>query len=133
MGGGMGGMGGPMMGGMGGPPLLALGMDSSIGRMGSQNGGDEMAMLRRENAQLRLELEELKKKNEGMKATNQFLLEENANIRIKQMTGGLDGKESGGSQGGYSNSNSYYSTQGGFTSSTHTSSYSGGGRGAGGW
>ena len=80
-----------MMGGMGASPMLAIGMDPPMGggRMGgSHDGGDEMTMLRRENSLLRQEVEELKKKNEGMKATNQFLLEENANIRIKQMTGG---------------------------------------------
>ena len=33
----------------------------------------------------------MRKKNEGLTYTNRFLLEENANIRIKQMTGSSSG------------------------------------------
>ena len=36
-------------------------------------------------------MDDLRKKNEGLTYTNRFLLEENANIRIKQMTGSSTG------------------------------------------
>ena len=44
-------------------------------------GGEEILILRKENNMLRMEIEELRKKNDGLLATNRFLLEENANIR----------------------------------------------------
>ena len=85
------GRGGPLLGGEGGPmaPMMGgvmgrggmdgpgMGMDPSI--MGG--AGDEILILRKENNMLRMEIEELRKKNEGMLATNRFLLEENATIR----------------------------------------------------
>ena len=76
MGGGMMGMGG---GAMDGPGMMGggMGMDPSI----MMGGGDEILILRKENNMLRMEIEELRKKNDGMLATNRFLLEENATIR----------------------------------------------------
>merc|ERR1712032_1351488 len=63
-------------------------------------GGDEILILRKENNMLRMEIEELRKKNDGMLATNRFLLEENATIRIKSMAAGSGGGGGGGNSGG---------------------------------
>ena len=79
----MGGGGGPMMGGggMGGGGMDGPGMGGGMGMDPSIMGGDEILILRKENNMLRMEIEELRKKNDGMLATNRFLLEENATIR----------------------------------------------------
>ena len=81
----MGGGGGPMMGGMMGNGMGGGGMDGpGMGGgmiMDPSMGGEEILILRKENNMLRMEIEELRKKNDGLLATNRFLLEENANIR----------------------------------------------------
>ena len=83
------GRGGPLLGGEGGPmgPMMGRGgMDGpgiggGMGMDPSIMGGDEILILRKENNMLRMEIEELRKKNDEMLATNRFLLEENATIR----------------------------------------------------
>merc|ERR1719477_183592 len=65
-------------------------------------------MIKRDNEMLRTEVIELRKKNEGLKATNQFLLEENANMRMKEQMGGGGAKaiqyDSSSPSGAFSNS-----------------------------
>ena len=79
------GRGGPLLGGEGGPMGPMMGGGMMVGGMGMDPsimmGGDEILILRKENNMLRMEIEELRKKNDGMLATNRFLLEENATIR----------------------------------------------------
>ena len=133
--------GGQMMGMMGG----GCGpMDSGVGIGFSR---EEFMMIKRDNEMLRTEVMELRKKNEGLKATNQFLLEENANMRMKEQMGGGGAKaiqydcsspsgafsNSGYSGGntGYSGSNSGYSGGSSGFSSTNNAYSDGGSRGYG--
>merc|ERR1712042_320401 len=76
-------------------------------------GRDEFLMLKRDNEMLRIEVIELQKKNEGLKATNQFLLEENASMRMKQANAGKESCFSTGNQStSYGNSgNSNFSSE----------------------
>jgi len=76
---------------MGNPAILGDG-SMSLGNGGGSVGfsRDEFLMLKRDNEMLRIEVIELKKKNEGLKATNQFLLEENASMRMKQANAGKE-------------------------------------------
>lgn len=72
---------------------------------GSMTGSDkeELMMLRRENEMMRMELMDLRKKNEGLQATNQFLLDENAGMRMRQAGygGGYDYNSGTSSTSGY--------------------------------
>jgi len=95
---------------------------------GGCGGGDDVMMVRRENEMLRMEIMELRKKNEGLQATNQFLLEENANMRMKQQAGGGGSPSSGGYNGGQAGGYSNYgpSSSGGYGGATNVSSGYGG-------
>merc|ERR1719508_144212 len=104
--------GGPMMGNMGmmgGGPMMDGGMGQGFSR-------EDFMMVKRDNEMLRMEVMELRKKNEGLKATNQFLLEENASMRMKQQMGGGGNKGgqygSSSPTGGYSGSSSGYGGSG---------------------
>ena len=155
-------MGGGMMdgGGGGGPMMGNMGMMGGSGPMmdGGMGGGfnrEELMMVKRDNEMLRMEVMELRKKNEGLKATNQFLLEENASMRMKQQMSGVGGNKGGqfgsssptggysGGSGGYGGGGSGYGGHSGGGYGGNTGGYGGGssssdryssGRGgAGGW
>jgi len=67
------------MGAMGGGMMPNMGMAKPF------EPNDQVWKLQNQLLDLKNENEELKKKIEGMRATNQFLLEENANIRMERM------------------------------------------------
>jgi len=144
--GGMFGGGGGMMGG---GSMIGM-MGGGCGPMDNGVGGgfsrEEFMMIKRDNEMLRMEVLELRKKNEGLKATNQFLLEENANMRMKEKMGGggevkaiqynSNSPTGSYSNSGYSGGSSGYSGGGGGYSSGGYgggSGYSSGRGGSGGW
>merc|ERR1719186_2537709 len=49
---------------------------------------DDFSRLQRENEQLRMENSDLRREMDGLKATNKFLLDETANMRLEAKTGG---------------------------------------------
>jgi len=81
-GGGMGMRGGGGMGMQGGN---GMGMG---GGMNMPPTPDDFSRLQRENEQLRMENSDLRREMDGLKATNKFLLDETANMRLEAKTGG---------------------------------------------
>ena len=118
-GGGM--IGGPPMMGDGGG-MRAMGGMGPMGGMGGGPSHEEFLQLKRENESLRQEVMELQKKNDGLKATNQFLLEENASMRMKE-----GGRAGGGSVPAYTSTySSGAGTGNSYSSSQQGSSYGSG-------
>jgi len=105
-GGGMGMRGGNSMG-MGGGNNMGMGGGNFMG-MGGGNGmsggmgptPDDYISLQRENQRLSMENSELRREMDGLKATNKFLLEETANMRLTARTVGT---EAPGMGNGFSN------------------------------
>merc|ERR1719402_918664 len=106
--------GGPMGGYMDGP-------------MGGGPSPQDFMMLQRENSQLRMENEGLRREMDGLKATNKFLLEETANMRLAAKAGGEGGAAAGG--GSPSGSGAGYHPPVGHGGAAYPPSYSSGGAG----
>ena len=73
------------MGGYGGMDRMGMGMGGGKRMRMDDSGGSDMS-LRGENQMLRIENEQLRIKVQELTATNKFLLEQNAEIRMKQMS-----------------------------------------------
>merc|ERR1719219_621647 len=110
-------------------------MGRDTGPMDSGMGGgfsrEEFMMIKKDNEMLRMEVMELRKKNEGLKATNQFLLEENANMRMKEHMGGMGASKDQYKYGSSGQKPAEYSNNSGYGGGGGGSSSSGGGYGGG--
>jgi len=73
------------MGGYGGMDRMGLGMGGGKRMRMDDMGGNDMSQ-REENQMLRIENDQLRMKVQELTATNKFLLEQNAEIRMKQMS-----------------------------------------------
>merc|ERR1719296_550821 len=83
------GMGGGNNMGMGGGNFMGMGGGNGMsGGMGPTP--DDYISLQRENQRLSMENSELRREMDGLKATNKFLLEETANMRLTARTVGTE-------------------------------------------